>query len=139
MWRKMQFLKSLVGLVFLVTSLSVSADKEREHIQVNFYTLASSQSSLDGKKIGIRGWIEFYDYGSTQKVMLFPSEESKKIFNVIESIEICIDKKDFESTKEYLSGNIVTVYGVYGFEPSKFNKLFGKITKVEDIDIVHIN
>lgn len=135
----MQFLKSLFGVVFLMISLSVSADEERDHVQVNFYTLASLQSELDGKKIGVRGWIAFYNYSSTQKVLLFPSEESKKTFNVSESIEIFIGKNDFESTKEYLSGEIVTVYGTYCFESAEYNKLFGKMTKIEDIDIVHIN
>lgn len=139
MWCEMQFLKNFLGIFTLVTSLTVFADVEKEHVKVNFYTLASLQPELDGKKINIRGWIAFYDYGDRKSVLLFPSKESRNEFNRNESIEIFINEKEFESTKKYLFQKVVSVYGVYSFKPSTHKKLFGEITKVDDIDIIKVD
>ncbi|MGI5309461.1 hypothetical protein [Rheinheimera sp. WS51] len=135
----MQFLKSFFILICLSVSLSVSADKESGHIKVNFYTLASMHPELDGKKIALRGWIAFYDYGNYQKVLLFPSQASRDEFNIQESVKIDIVKEDFEAARQYLSNNIVIVYGTYKSESLDNIKLFGRITKVEDIDIVSVD
>ena len=135
----MQVLKSFFILICLSVSLSVSADKENGHIKVNFYTLASMHPELEGKKIALRGWIAFYDYGNYQKILLFPNKGSRDEFNIQESVEIDIVKKDFDGVRQYLSNNIVIVYGTYKFESLDNIRLFGRIAEVEDVDIVSVD
>ncbi|MBA6233649.1 MULTISPECIES: hypothetical protein [unclassified Colwellia] len=135
----MQLLKSFFIILVISISLPSLGDVERKHIIVNFSMLASNENELNGQKIGIRGWILFDDYEKSKKAMLFPTEESKRTFNVDEAIQIDIIKEDYEAVKKYLSGSIVTVYGTYKIINSKYTRLFGAIIKIDDIDIVHVD
>lgn len=135
----MQLLKSFIALLLIGFSLPLLADKEIVHERVNFYTLSSAQIDLDGSKISVRGWIGFYDYSSSKKVLLFPSQDSKKTFNLDESIELIVPLEDFETTREYLSGKLVNVYGTYNSKQDSKKYLFGTISKIDDIDIVNLD
>lgn len=138
MWYILQFLKNLTVIVVMLISLSATANEKREHIQVNFYTLASMQQKLNGQKIGIMGWIYFYEFDDVKKVYLFSSKESRDIFNENDSVEILIPQNKFYDAKRYLAGNVVFVYGIYRTTDVKYKITFGKIVDIDDINIVNI-
>jgi hypothetical protein len=112
--------------------------KSESIFKLIFIPIASMQQKLNGQKIGIMGWIYFYEFDDVKKVYLFSSKESRDIFNENDSVEILIPQNKFYDAKRYLAGNVVFVYGIYRTTDVKYKITFGKIVDIDDINIVNI-
>lgn len=129
-------MRLLIIILSILLSINSLADKNRNAIVVNFYTLAANETELAGKRIAIRGWIGFYKFTNKTKIFLFPSKSSLSYYNISEAVEVKIPADVFESVKADFHEQFVTVYADYKISKKKQYFAFGILEDVHDIDLI---